>query len=157
MTTCLQPKESSWNWDRSKSQQYWGWEATLSNPQFRSRENDKPEPRGDLDNTESARGHRGSSTKSDGDDRRASQRSPRHKPVESAVRPTTLPEGWTVFVNSLGQVHHSHVKTGIICFQVHDNREDLNNKVFKGVAAATDRVDRKRPENCKPCLILMNS
>ena len=78
-----------------------------SDQESRSWHSDKPESKGDLDYTESARGHRGSGTKGDGDDHPASQRSPRHKPVESAVRPTLLPEGWTVFVNSLRQVQYS--------------------------------------------------
>ena len=96
-----------------------------------------------MDHTESAKGHRGS-TKGDEDDHRANQRSPRHKPVESAVRPTLLPEGRTVFVNSLRQVQYSHVETGIFCFQVAENFEVLNTLFFKGVPAASDQVDRKR-------------
>ena len=43
VTTCLQPKQSSWHWDRSKSQQYWGWEARESNQESRSWHSDKPE------------------------------------------------------------------------------------------------------------------
>ena len=30
VTTCLQPKQSSWYWDTSNSQQNWGWEAMES-------------------------------------------------------------------------------------------------------------------------------
>ena len=105
-----------------------GWEAMESNREFRSWHNDRPWSRGDLDHSESARGHRGSGTKSDGDDHRASQRRPRSKPVKSAVR--LLPEGWTVFVNSLRQVQYSHVKTGMICFQIPENPEVLNNLFF---------------------------
>ena len=121
-----------------------------SNQESRSWHSDKPESKGDLDHTESARGHRGSGTKGDGDDHRASQHSPRHKPVESAVRPTLLPEGWTVFVNSLRQVQYSHVKTGMICFQIPENPEALNNFVFKDVLAASDQVDRKRKARSHP-------
>ena len=43
VTTCPQPKQSSWQWDRSKSQQHWGWEAMESDQESRSWHSDKPE------------------------------------------------------------------------------------------------------------------
>ena len=66
------------------------------------------------------------------------------------MRLTTLPEGWTVFVNSLRQVQCSHVKTGMLCFQIPENPEVLNNLVFKGVPATGDRIDRKRKDRGQP-------
>ena len=107
-----------------------GWEETESSKEFSSRHGDRPESNGDLEHTDSARGHRGSGTNDDGDERRAHQRSPRHKPAKSAVRATLLPEWWTVFAISLRQVQSSHVKTGMICFQIPENPEVLNDLVF---------------------------
>ena len=34
---------------------------------------------------------------------------------DATVRPVTLPEGWTVVLNSLRQVVYCHVKSGIAC------------------------------------------
>ena len=79
--------------------------------------------------------------------------------VEPVVQPTTLPEGWTVFLNSSRQVVYSHVKTGMLCFQIPENPEVLNNLVLKAVPKQvtictpvcwTDplclRKDRRRPK-----------
>ena len=44
--------------------------------------------------------------------------------------PLYMPEGWTVFVNSLRQVQCSYVKTGMICFQIPQNPEVLNDLFF---------------------------
>ena len=73
VAACLQSNQSSWHWDMSKYQQHWGWEATESNQESRSCHSDRPGSKGDLDHTESAKGHRGSSTKGDEDDHRANQ------------------------------------------------------------------------------------
>ena len=66
------------------------------------------------------------------------------------MRPTLLPEGWTVFVNSLRHVQYSHVKTGMIFFQIPENPEVLNDLVLREVPAASDRVDRKRKDRGQP-------
>ena len=41
-----------------------------------------------------------------------------------------MPEGWTVFVNSLRQVQCSYVKTGMIGFQIPQSPEVLNDLIF---------------------------
>ena len=50
---------------------------------------------------------------------------------DATVRPVTLPEGWTVVVNSLRQVVYCHVKSGIACFQMPENPELLNDLEFE--------------------------
>ena len=49
---------------------------------------------------------------------------------DATVRPVTLPEGWTVVLNSLRQVVYCHVKSGIACFQMPENPELLNDLKF---------------------------
>ena len=44
---------------------------------------------------------------------------------DTTVRPVTLPEGWTVVLNSLRQVVYCPVKSGIACFQMPENPELL--------------------------------
>ena len=39
-----------------------------------------------------------------------------HINSDATVRLVTLPEGWTVVLNSLRQVVYCHVKSGIACF-----------------------------------------
>ena len=147
-TVRLQPNQSSWYWDRTQSQQDWGWEEKESSKDFCSRHDDRPESKGDLEYAESARSHRGSKIETVGDDHRVHQNRTRLKPAEPAVRP--MPEGWKVFVHSLRQVQYSHVKTGMICFHISENPEVLNDLVFKGLPAASDRVDRKRKDRGQP-------
>ena len=50
---------------------------------------------------------------------------------DATVRPVTLPEGWTVVLNSLRQVVNCHVKSGIACFQMPENPELLDDLKFE--------------------------
>ena len=50
---------------------------------------------------------------------------------DATVRPVTLPEGWTVVLNSLRQVVFCHVKSGIACFQMSENPELLDDLKFE--------------------------
>ena len=47
---------------------------------------------------------------------------------DATVRPVTLPEGWTVVLNSLRQVVYCPVKSGIACFQMPENPELLDER-----------------------------
>ena len=87
--------------------------------------------------SESARSHSVSRIKTVGEDHRVHQNSTRLKPAETAVRPTLLPEGWTV---SLRQVQYSHVETGMICFQIPENPVVLNDLVFKELQPVTELI-----------------
>ena len=71
---------------------------------------------------------------------------------DATVRPVTLPEGWTVVLNSLRQVVYCHVKSGIACFQMPENPELLDDLKFEsGTSSGTDCKRRlsNRPEHGK--------
>ena len=55
---------------------------------------------------------------------------------DATVRPVTLPEGWTVVLNSLQQVVYCHVKSGIACFQMPENPELLDDLKFENGASS---------------------
>ena len=46
------------------------------------------------------------------------------------VQPITLPEGWTIVLNSSRQVLYDHVKSGMVSFQIPENPGVLNNLFF---------------------------
>ena len=142
VTRCHQPKQSSWSWDESDTQHDWSWDKTKSRQEPRSWDTVKTESIKGSVKSGPARRRRDSGTESEGDDPRASKHSPRQVGAEAMVQPTTLPEGWTVFLNASPQVLYGHVKTGMLCFQMPENPEVLNNLVFKGVPANDDIVDR---------------
>ena len=55
---------------------------------------------------------------------------------DATIRPVTLPEGWTVVLNSLRQIVYCHVKSGLACFQMPENPELLNNLKFENVSSS---------------------
>ena len=55
---------------------------------------------------------------------------------DATVRLVTLPEAWTVVLNSVRQVVYCHVKSGIACFQMPENPELLNNVKFENGASS---------------------
>ena len=68
----------------------------------------------------------------------------------ATVRPVTLPEGWTVVLNSLRQVVYCHVKSGIACFQMPENPELLNDLKFEnGASSGSGDLSQKRRSDCK--------
>ena len=69
---------------------------------------------------------------------------------DATVRPVTLPEGWTVVLNSLRQVVYCHVKSGIACFQMPENPELLNDLKFEnGASSGSGDLSQKRRSDCK--------
>ena len=69
---------------------------------------------------------------------------------DATVRPVTLPEGWTVVLNSLRQVVYCHVKSGIACFQMPENPELLNGLRFeKGASSGSGDLSQKHRSDCK--------
>ena len=69
---------------------------------------------------------------------------------DATVRPVTLPEGWTVVLNSLRQVVYCHVKSGIACFQMPENPELLNDLKFEnGSSSGSGDLSQKRRSDCK--------
>ena len=69
---------------------------------------------------------------------------------DATVRLVTLPEGWTVVLNSLRQVVYCHVKAGIACFQMPENPELLNDQKFeKGRSSGSGDLSQKRRSYCK--------
>ena len=64
---------------------------------------------------------------------------------DATVRPVTLPEVWTVVLNSLRQVVYCHVKSGIACFQMPENPELLNDLKFEnGSSSGSGDLSQKR-------------
>ena len=69
---------------------------------------------------------------------------------DAIVRPVTLPEGWTVVLNSLRQVVYCHVKSGIACFQMPENPELLNGLKFEnGASSGSGDLSQKHRSDCK--------
>ena len=69
---------------------------------------------------------------------------------DATVRPVTLPEGWTVVVNSLRQVVYCHVNSGMACFQMPENPELLNDLKFEnGSSSVSGDSSQKRRSDCK--------
>ena len=69
---------------------------------------------------------------------------------DATVRPVTLPEGWTVVLNSLRQVVYCHVKSGIACLQMSENPELLNDLKFEnGSRSGSGDSSQKRRSDGK--------
>ena len=69
---------------------------------------------------------------------------------DATVRLVTLPEGWTVVLDSLRQVVYCYVKSGIACFQMPENPELLNDLKFeKGASSGSGNSSQKRRTDCK--------
>ena len=69
---------------------------------------------------------------------------------DATVRPVTLPQGWTVVLNSLRQVVYCHVKSGIACFQMPENPELLDDLKFEnGTSSGSGNLSQKRRSDCK--------
>ena len=69
---------------------------------------------------------------------------------DATVRPVTLPEGWTVVLNSLRQVVYCHVKSGIACFRMPENSELLDDLKFEnGTSSGSGNLSQKRRTDCK--------
>ena len=96
-----------------------------SNQEFRSWDNDMPESKGGLDKTESQ-------------DTVAASRKVTETTTEqvNAAHATSLSDSQRCqrsgpfFVNSLRQIQYSHVKTGMLCFQIAENPEVQNDLGF---------------------------
>ena len=73
---------------------------------------------------------------------------------DATVRPVTLPEGWTVILNSLRQVVYCTVKSGIACFQMPENPELLDDLKFEnGTSSKSGNLNQKRRSDCKGRLL----
>ena len=69
---------------------------------------------------------------------------------DATIRRVTLPEGWTVVVNSVRQVVYCHVKSGIACFQMPENPELLKDLKFEnGSSSVSGDSSQKRRSDCK--------
>ena len=69
---------------------------------------------------------------------------------DATVRPVTLPEVWTVVLNSLRQVVYCHVKSGIACFQMPENPELPDDLKFEnGTSSGSGNLSQKRRSDCK--------
>ena len=69
---------------------------------------------------------------------------------DATVRLVTLPEGWTVVLNSLRQIVYCHVKSGITCFQMPENPELLDGlKCENGTIFGSGDLSQKRRTDCK--------
>ena len=69
---------------------------------------------------------------------------------DSIVRLVTLPEEWTVVLNSLRQVVYCHVKSGIACFRMPENPELMNDLKFEnGSSSGSGELSQKRRSDCK--------
>ena len=69
---------------------------------------------------------------------------------DATVRTVTLPEGWTVVLNSLRQVVYCHVKSGIACFEMPENPELLDDQKFEnGTSSGSGNLSQKRRSDCK--------
>ena len=69
---------------------------------------------------------------------------------DATVRPVTLPEGWTVVLNSLRQVVYCHVKSGIACVQMPENSFENGARSGSGDLSQKDRSDCKRKLSNRP-------
>ena len=105
--------QAHWNWDEHQKQEtVLKNDIRMSSPKQTVQSKQLPEPgvvSALSDEGDSGNEHDGFQTNSD-----------------ATVRPVTLPEGWTVVLNSLRQVVYCHVKSGIACFQVPENPELLD-------------------------------
>ena len=98
--------QAHWNWDEHQRQEH---DIRMSSPKQTVQSKQLPEPAvvsALNDGGDSGNEHDGTQTNSD-----------------ATVRPVTLPEGWTVVLNSLRQIVSCHVKSGIACFQMPENPE----------------------------------
>ena len=70
---------------------------------------------------------------------------------DATVRPVSLPEGWTVVLNSLrGKLSTAIVKSGIACFQMPENPELLNDLKFEnGSGSGSGDLSQKRRSDGK--------
>ena len=69
---------------------------------------------------------------------------------DATVRPVTLPEGWTVVLNSLRQIVYCHVKSGIARFQMPENPELLDDLKFEnGTSSGSGNLNQERRVDCK--------
>ena len=69
---------------------------------------------------------------------------------DATVQPVTLPEGWTVVLNSLRQIVYCHVKSGVACFQMPENPELLNDLKFEnGSSSGSGDLSQKRRSDGK--------
>ena len=68
---------------------------------------------------------------------------------DATVRLVTLPEGWTVVLNSLWQVAYCHVKSGIAYFQMPENPELDDLKFENGTSSGSGNLSQKRRTDCK--------
>ena len=102
--------QAHWNWDEHQRQEtLLKNDIRMSSPKQTVQSKQLPEPAvvsALSDEGDSGNGHDGNQINSD-----------------ATVRPVTLPEGWTVVLNSLRQVVYCHVKSGIACFQMPENPE----------------------------------
>ena len=72
---------------------------------------------------------------------------------DATVRLVTLPEGWTVVLNSLRQIVYCHVKSGVASFQMPENPEFLDDLKFEnGTSSGSGTLSQKRRTDCKRSL-----
>ena len=69
---------------------------------------------------------------------------------DATVRLVTLPEGFTVVLNSLRQVVYCHGKSDVTCVQMTDNPELLDGLKFEGgTSSGSGDLSQKRRTDCK--------
>ena len=129
--------QAHWNWDEHQRQEtLLKNDIRMSSPKQTVQSKQLPEPgvaSALSDEGDSGNEHDGNQTNSD-----------------ATVRPVTLPEGWTVVLNSLRQVVYCHVKSGIACFQMPENPELLDDLKFEnGTSSGSGNLSQKRRTDCK--------
>ena len=129
--------QAHWNWDEHQRQEtLLKNDIRMSSPKQTVQSKQLPEPgvaSALSDEGDSGNEHDGNQTNSD-----------------VTVRPVTLPEGWTVVLNSLRQVVYCYVKSGIACFQMPENPELLDDLKFEnGTSSGSGNLSQKRRTDCK--------
>ena len=129
--------QAQWNWD-----QYQRQETTLKHDSRTWSPSQTVQPKQSLEpGVASARSDEGDSGIEDDGIQTNS---------DATVRPVTLPEGWTVVLNSLRQVVYCHVQSGIACFQMPENPELLNDLKFEnGSSSGSGDLSQKHRSDCK--------
>ena len=129
--------QAHWNWDQHQRQETsLKHDIRMSSPNQTVQPKHLPEP-----GVASARSDEGDSGIEDDGNQINS---------DATVRPVTLPEGWTVVLNSLRQVVYCHVKSGIACFQMPDYPELLNGLKFEnGAISGSGDLSQKHRSDCK--------
>ena len=129
--------QAHWNWDEHQRQ-----ETTLKHESWTWSSNQTGQPKQSFEpGVASARSDECDSGIEDGCIQTNS---------DATVRFVTLPEEWTVVLNSLWKIVCCHVKSGIACFQMTENPELLDDlKIETGSSSRPGDLSQKRRSDCK--------